>query len=746
MARSEIYNSGKKAVQGAPNVVYIVLDDVGFAQINCFGSNINTPNINRLAQEGLRYNNFHTTAICSATRASLLTGANHHAVGVSTVVDTMEGDSVNTRGCIDPEYATTAEVLKEYGYTNYAVGKWHLTPFSETGQAGPFHNWPLGKGFDRFYGFLEGMTDQYNPSLVKDNERIRPPYSAKEGYHLTEDLAEQAIRFVGTHHVVYPERPFFLYFATGAQHAPHQAPKEYIDRYKGKFDEGWDVIRERWFENQKKLGIIPANTELNKRNEAVPAWDSLSADEKKLYARFMEVFAGFLEHTDEQIGKVLDYLDKIGVTDNTIFVLLSDNGASSEGGLNGGINHENMPNLYISAENVKTGLEHIDEIGTSEFTYPHYPAGWANVGNTPFQWYKSWVHAGGVKDPLIVKYPKGITEPGGIRNQFVHVIDIAPTILDVIGVEKPSHVKGVPQKAYHGVSFANTFSDENAEAKHKVQYFEQLGNRGIYKDGWKAVTNHGTNGAHYEKDIWELYYVAEDYSESDNVADEYPEKLQELIQEWFVQAGKYDVVPLSNAVYPWLVKDFSEMTLDTTDKFYVEEQNFVYENIDYPVDIWTKSMFNQRNHRIKITFEYKKGYEGVLYSAGHRFGGYGIYVKDGQVKYSYDYRLEQWYVIASQNDLVEGENTVELLFKLNGYTAAYAELYLNGTLQGTVDILKFEFNYETRSTFKSASTTEINPEYEAPFEYPGEIKYAQLYAASAFVDKQEYLDKFFAID
>ncbi len=679
MSKKEIYNSGKHAEQGTPNIVYIVLDDVGFAQLGCFGSDIHTPNIDRLAQEGLRFNNFHTTAICSATRASLLTGANHHAVGVSTVVDAMEGSSSNTRGCISPEYATTAEVLKEYGYTNFAVGKWHLTPFSETGQAGPFHNWPLGKGFDRYYGFLEGMTDQYNPSLVKDNERIEPPYTPEEGYHLSEDLAEQAIRLVSRHHSVYPERPFFLYFALGAQHAPHQAPKEYIERYRGKYDEGWDVVREKWFNNQKKLGIIPENAQLNERNEAVPAWDSLSSDEQKLYARFMEVFAGFLEHTDEQIGKVLHYLDKIHATENTIFVLLSDNGASSEGGLNGGINHEKMPNLYLDADNIKVGLEHIDEIGSSEFTYPHYPAGWANVGNTPFQWYKTWVHAGGVKDPLIVKYPGKIKDAGNIRNQFVHVIDIAPTILDLLGIEKPSHVKGVPQKPYQGVSFAKALSSPDAESDHHVQYFEQLENRGIYKDGWKAVTVHGTKGADYDSDVWELYHVEEDYSESVNVADQYPDKLRELIQEWYVQAGINGVLPMAQYVLPFLAKDYSEMGIDLTDKYYLEEQKFVYEHVDYPVDVWTKSMFNQRNHKIKLEFEYHAGYEGVLYSAGHRFGGYGIYVKDGRVKYSYDYRMEEWYTIASVDALVDGVNTIELLFRTEGYSKAKAELYLNNS-------------------------------------------------------------------
>ncbi|MGN1085514.1 MAG: sulfatase-like hydrolase/transferase, partial [Porcipelethomonas sp.] len=298
----------ERKIPNSPNILYIVLDDVGFAQLGCYGSTINTPNIDKLAAGGLRYNNFHTTAICSATRASLLTGANHHSVGIRTVVDTLDGSFPNQTGYLDPHYATTAEVLKEYGYTNLAVGKWHLTPFEEATDAGPYQNWPLGKGFDRFYGFMEGYTDQYTPDLVKDNERIKPPKSPEEGYHLSEDLADQAIKLVNRQHTVYPEKPFFLYFALGAGHAPHQAPKEYIDRYKGKFDDGWDKIREQWLENQKRLGITPENTKLNPRNEFVKAWDELSDNEKKVYARYMEVYAGFLEHADAQIGRVIDYL------------------------------------------------------------------------------------------------------------------------------------------------------------------------------------------------------------------------------------------------------------------------------------------------------------------------------------------------------------------------------------------------------------------------------------------------------
>ncbi|MGN0553264.1 MAG: arylsulfatase, partial [Oscillospiraceae bacterium] len=515
-----------------PNVVYIVLDDIGFAQLGCYGSNIETPNIDALAAGGLRYNNFHTTAICSATRASLLTGANHHTVGIRTVVDTLNGSYPNQTGYLDPHYATTAEVLKEYGYTNFLVGKWHLTPFNEATDAGPYHNWPLSKGFDRFYGFMEGYTDQYEPDIVIDNQRVLQPGDRGKDYHLSADLADQAIKLLNRQHTAYPDKPFFLYFAPGAGHAPHQAPKEYIDKYKGKFDAGWDEIREQWLSNQKKMGITPENTTLNPRNEYVKAWADCTDDEKKVYAKYMEVFAGFLDYTDAQIGRVLDYLRAIGEYDNTVIVLISDNGASAEGGKNGRINQEKSLSIVEDNNNVELTLPHLDELGSNRYTNPHYPVGWANAGNTPFQWYKSFVHSGGVKDPLIVSYPNGIKAKGEVRSQYLHVIDIAPTILDIIGVEKPSHIKGVPQNDYHGVSFAYTFDDASAPNRKHTQYYEQTGNRGIWHDGWKAITVHiGTKDFINEK--WELYHTDEDFSESVDLADKYPEKLRELVALWY---------------------------------------------------------------------------------------------------------------------------------------------------------------------------------------------------------------------
>lgn len=729
-----------------PNVVYIVLDDVGFAQFGCYGSSINTPNINKIAERGLRYNNFHTTAICSATRASLLTGANHHTVGVSTVVDSLDESYPNRLGYLDPNYATTAEVLKEYGYTNFAVGKWHLTPFKETLDAGPFTNWLLQKGFDRYYGFLEGMTDQYNPNLVKDNERIKQPKSAAEGYHLSEDLADQAIKLVSRQHITYPDKPFFLYLAFGAAHAPHQAPREYIDKYKGRFDAGWDVVREQWFENQKKLVIIPEDAKLTERNEHVQPWDSLSADEKKVYARFMEVFAGFLEHTDAQIGRVVDYLEKIGELDNTVIVLLSDNGASAEGGKNGGINHEKFPNLIQEVDNIQTALDHFDEIGTSEFSYPHYPIGWANAGNTPFPWYKSWVHSGGVKDPLIISYPDRIKSAGEIRSQYINVTDIAPTVLDILGVRKPSHIKGVPQNDYHGISFTYTFDNADAENRKHTQYFEMLGNRGIWHDGWKAVVNHGAKRDNYKDDVWELYHTETDYSESENVADKYPEKLQELINLWYIEAGKYGVLPLPSMVYPWLAKSEEEYYQIPTDKFLLEAQHFEYKDVDQPVDVWIKTMFGSRTNKITFSFEHKSGNEGILYSAGHRFSGYVVYVKENKLHYVYNADKANYYRASSESDIPEGNVTIQVQFAVSGKSKADVKLFINGKQEGSTVVEKFGFNYETRASLKDGFGTAVADDYTLPFEYPSELKKVEFDAAPFLADKNQVLEEFFAID
>ena len=539
-----------RAREGAPNVVYVVLDDVGYAQVGCFGGLIETPHLDRLAAGGLRYANFHTTALCSPTRACLLTGRNHHANAMASIVESSMGYPGYT-GEIPFENGMLGEILGPAGYATYAVGKWHLTPHVEMNMGARRDRWPLGRGFDRYYGFMGGDTNQWHPDLWEDNHAIEAPRTPEEGYHLTEDLADKAIEYLTDLRNAAPDKPFFLYFSTGAGHAPHHAPPEWIERYRGKFDMGWDKARELIFEQQKAAAVIPADTKLTPRPHWITAWESLSGDEQRLYARMMEVYAGFMSHTDHHIGRVLSFIERLGELDNTIVVAISDNGASSEGGPHGSLNEALFFNRV--PESLEENLARMDELG-SPTTFNHYPFGWTWAGNTPFQRWKREVHEGGVADPCIIHWPKGLAGSGEIRRQYVHAIDVTPTILDVLGIEAPASIKGVTQSAMQGHSFKQTLGDGEAGSGHETQYYEMLGNRAIYHRGWKAVTYHGTTGMIYDgvtdpskpfdEDVWELYHVAEDFSESTDLAAEYPEKLRELQDLWWVEASKNNVLPI----------------------------------------------------------------------------------------------------------------------------------------------------------------------------------------------------------
>lgn len=740
----EIQESPSK---GKPNVIYIVLDDLGFAQLGCFGSTINTPNIDRLAQEGLRYNNFHTTAICSATRGCLLTGANHHSIGISTVVENNSGVP-NALGGINPQFATIAEILKEKDYRTIAIGKWHLAASSERTDSGPFHNWPLGKGFDSYYGFLDADMDQWNPVLTRDNTKVNQPKSAKDGYHLSEDLTDNAIQYIYNHEYSYPEQPFFLYLAYGAMHSPHHAPKEYIDKYKGKFDKGWDEIRKEWFANQKKLGVIPEDAELTERNEYVPAWDSLTDRQKKAYARYMEVFAGFLEHTDAQIGRLLDYLREAEIIDDTIIVFLSDNGASAEGGKDGHFNlNTSMDIREDYLEDVDLILEHYDTVG-DEFSLPHYPTGWANAGNTPFQWYKQFTYEGGIKDPLIIRYPKIINDAGRVRNQFNHVSDITPTILDILGFDKPEIIKGVPQRPFEGISFKKSLTNPDAEGKH-VQHFEMHGNRSIYKDGWKAVVNHGFNssfGEKYEDDEWELYHVDEDYSEKYNVADKYPDKLKELQEEWLIQAGKYNVFPMQMngflASRDQLKKGFHSFALP--------EKNLEYKHVRYPYVLPSDPGIASRTNVITVSLDRKdKEEEGVLIAAGDRFSGVSLYIKDNKPKYVFNVYGTTYYTISSDKELPLGKTEVQLEFTVTGDEKATAVLYIDKKSVGEVKIESFPYSRGPGgvTSLKANPYTSVNDaDYSAPFEYTGTIEKIHIYLSPKEVSVEKAIRKAFLDD
>lgn len=539
------------APDGAPNVVMVLLDDVGYAQFGCYGSDIETPCFDELAAHGLRYSNFHTTALCSPTRACLLTGRNHHSNGMARVVELAAGFP-GYNATIPKENGFLSEILRSAGYATFAVGKWHLTPATEMTMGSPRDKWPLGRGFERYYGFMGGETDQYHPDLVYDNHPVEPPRTPEDGYHLTEDLVDKAQLFLKDLRATSPSKPFFLWFTPGACHAPHQAPVEAIEHYRGRFDQGWDRWREEVFARQLASGLLPPSTELSDRPSWVPAWDSVSADERHLYARMMEVFAGFLTHTDAQVARLLAFIADLGELDNTVVVVMSDNGASAEGGARGSFNEQYFFNFV--PESLDENLRRIDDLGTPRANN-HYPWGWAWAGNTPLKRFKRDTHEGGVADPLIVHWPARLGHDSGTRHQYIHAIDLAPTLLELIGVDPPKTIAGVAQSPIEGVSFAATLSAPDAPSAHVTQYYEMLGSRALYHDGWKAVVFHtapfiaydGSDVSHpFDDDVWELYHVAKDFAEVHDLAATEPDKLAELKERWWEEAAKYQVLPLNN--------------------------------------------------------------------------------------------------------------------------------------------------------------------------------------------------------
>ena len=539
--------------KGAPNVVLIVLDDLGFAQLGCFGSDIATPAIDSLAGRGLRFNRFHVTALCSPTRAALLTGCNHHAVGMGFLTDIPMGfPGYDCR--IPPSAATLARVLRDAGYGTFAVGKWHLAPRWEQTAAGPFARWPLAQGFERYYGFLGGDTNQWTPELVHGNDFVTPPRTPEQGYHLTEDLVDRAIQNIRDLRHAAPQKPFFLYLAPGAVHAPHHAPPDWIARYRGRFDAGWEEWRARAFARQLELGVVPPGTTLPERPSWVPAWKELAADERAVASRLMEAFAGFLSHADAQIGRLVAFLESQDILDETLLLLISDNGASAEGGPTGLFNEHSF--LLDRSDEVSRAAAQLDGIGGFR-AYNHYPWGWAWAGNAPFRLWKRYTWLGGVRTPLVVHWPERIPRGGAVRSQFCHAIDLLPTVLDAVGVPRPAVVDGVTQRTLDGASLLAAFDSAEAPSPRETQYFEMLGSRAIYHAGWKATTNHiGSQiraerelvpGSHdFESDRWELFRLEDDFSESHDVAAEEPARLQELVSLWWAEAGRNQVLPLAD--------------------------------------------------------------------------------------------------------------------------------------------------------------------------------------------------------
>lgn len=603
--------------EGAPNILVVLFDDVGFSDFGCYGSAIGTPTIDRLAAEGLRYTGFHTTAMCSTTRAALLTGRNHHSVGVGCLAN-FDSGYPGYRGKIAREAGTLAEMLRPHGYRNYMVGKWHVTPLTESGATGPFDGWPLGRGFDRFYGFLDAETDQYAPELVSDNTHIDPPGTCADGYHLTEDLIDQAIRFIGDHVADRPELPWLTWVALGACHAPHQAPADIIRSYDEAFEHGWDVERERRLARQKALGVVPQGTRMPARNDGVKAWEDHSSDERRVFTRLQAAFAGMLDHSDRHLARLVNFLEAAGIRDDTMIIVMSDNGASQEGGPLGFVNA--MGPFNFKPEPIAEKLARIDDIGGPD-THSNFPHGWAMASNTPLRRYKQNTHGGGIRDPFIITWPKRIPAKGELRHQFVHACDLVPTLLELTGIEAPAQIAGCPQMSLEGASFARSIADAAAPSKASPQYFEMFGHRGLWHRGWKAVAFHPP-GTPFENDKWELFHLDRDFSETDDLAAKEPQRLAEMIALWWTEAEKHNVLPLDDRFGPRFAENAA--------RFHGARQRFVFHAGMGHVPTDVAPDVRSRSYTIEAHVEIDEaGADGVLIAHGDATSGYSLHVKDG---------------------------------------------------------------------------------------------------------------------
>jgi len=727
-----------RAKEGAPNILFIVQDDTGFGQMGCYGSPIETPNIDALAKNGLTFNNMHTTALCSPTRSCILTGRNHHSNAMSCITEGSTGYP-GGNGNIPFENGMLSEMLLQHGYNTDAIGKWHLTPADQISAAGPYDRWPLGRGFERFYGFLGGDTHQYYPELVYDNHSVEPETPPEEGYHLTEDLVDKAMSFIADSKQVAPDKPFFMYFCPGAMHAPHHVPKEWADRYKGKFDDGWDAYREKTFARQKELGIVPQDAELSRHDPDVPDWDTLSDSEKKLYARMMEVFAGFLTHTDYHYGRLFNFLKTIGEWDNTIIMFISDNGASSEGGPTGSVNENKFFNNV--PESLEQNLKMIDELGGPS-TFNHYAWGWTFAGNTPFRRWKRETYRGGISDPFIVHWPQGIKAKGEVRTQYAHAIDMVPTVLAALGIEAPTTIKGVTQSPIEGHSFAHVLNDAKAPTNHITQYFEMMGHRSIYHDGWRAVCPWpGTSfteaglffGAPINKDKlteldakgWELYHVEQDFAENHNIAAENRPKLIEMIATWYVEAGKYNVLPVDSRGTLRFADERPQIAIARTRYTYYPDTQMV------PINCGPTVL--NRPHSITADVEIPTGgAEGVLLSAGDVQGGFALYVQGDRLHYAYNYVGDQFFHVESNVPVPEGHHALRFEFEVTGKpdikngkgAPGRGQLYIDNKLVGQVDIpltMPLSLGLGGGIVCGADTGSPVWDKYQPPFRFTGKL-------------------------
>jgi arylsulfatase A-like enzyme len=656
--------------RGAPNVLIVLLDDVGFAQLGCYGADIRTPTFDRLAASGIRYRDFHTTAMCTPSRACLLTGRNAHP-NASGVVTGWRRGFPGYNAIIPRENGFLSEVLRTYGYATFALGKWHLNPPEELAAGAPRSQWPLGRGFERFYGFLGGWTDQWSPALVYDNHSIDPPRRPEEGYHLAEDMADRAIEFIADLRASDAERPFFMYYCPAAGHAPHQVPLSWTEEYGGRFDVGWDRWREEVFARQRASGIMPSGARLSPRPEWIPAWDNLAPEDRHAYARQMEVYAAFLTHTDHHFGRVIHFLEELGELESTLVMVASDNGTSAEAGPHGRLG------FGPKESDIAVIRERIAEWGGVN-SNPNYCWGWAWAGNTPLRRWKRFVHEGGVTDPLIVSWPRGIAARGEVRDQYAHVTDITPTILEAIGIQPPDEVNGIAQSPLEGVSFAHTFDAPDAPTKKTSQYYEMLGSRAIWRDGWKAVTEQRQDVVLTEELLdaqrWELYHVAEDPAETEDLAERHPEKLRELIDLWWSEAGRHQVLPLES--------------VGSSVPRVRRSGRYVYRSAAAPIPSSVAVNIFDRAHRISADITVPDGgAEGVILAhGGGPVGGYALFVQDGRLRYAYRDGGSARYEAVAGSPLRPGHRTVELEVTRTGERRGTAELRVDGRAVGSVKI------------------------------------------------------------
>jgi arylsulfatase len=721
--------------EGAPNVLVVLIDDLGFGASSAFGGPCETPNFERLANQGLRYNRFHITALCAPTRAAMLTGRNHHSVGMGSVTETATSAPRPNLAAAEHE-GPLAQTLQMNGYSTAQVGKCHEVPVWQTSPMGPFDMWPTGSGFEYFYGFIGGEDNQWYPALCEGTTRVDPPKTPEEGYHLTEDLADHAVNWVRQQKALVPDKPFFMYFAPGATHAPHHVPKEWIEKYKGRFAHGWDEQRERTFARQKELGVIPQDAELTQRHEEIPAWDDMPEELKPILEREMETYAGFLSHTDHHTGRLLDAIEELGIMDETlIYVIIGDNGASAEGTINGSFNEMINFNGMAALETPEFMAANLEKFGGPE-SYNHYAVGWAHAMDTPFQWTKQVAsHWGGTRTGAIVHWPKGIESKGEVRQQFQHVIDVAPTVLEASGIPEPTMVNGVTQSPYEGTSMVYSFDAPEMPERHDLKYFEMFGNRGIYFKGWSAVTKHRTPWVMgeaklpaFDDDVWELYDGSKDYSQAQDLSKEMPEKLHELQRLFLIEATKYNVIPLDDrggerfnadlAGRPQLIKGDTQ--------------------VFYPgiIRLSENSVLSIKNKSFSVTAEVvvpDAGASGTIIAQGGAIGGWSFYAKDGKVKFTYNLLGLQVFTSESDEPVPPGKHQVRAEFAYDGGGLAKGgdvSLYYDGEKvgEGRVETTQpFVFSADEGLDIGRETGTAVAPECDVQSsEFTGEINWVQL--------------------